>query len=791
MKLERKQKERSVARVFANVKEGLTSKQVLELTSAGFSNVSSKKPYKPVKRIIFENVFTYFNLIFFVLGFCLLLVGSYKDMSFLFVVILNILIGTFQQIRSKIKIDKLNLISALKSVVVRDEKEQVILNSEVVRDDIIIFKTGDQITVDAVVLEGEIQVDESLLTGETDPILKTQKCELLSGSFVLSGKCVARVERVGDSCYASSLANEAKKDVKHIKSEMMNAINKIIKIIGFTIIPFGVVLFLKQTFLLKIEYAKSIKTVVAAVVGMIPEGLYLLTSVALLVSVIKLIESKVLVHDMSCIETLARVDVVCVDKTGTITEPKMKVVGVKWISELEEKIGEEALNAVIQNMPADNATSKALKEKFIKKTSWQVVKVHPFLSSTKWFGVEFLDKGSFLIGAPEFVLKEDFDRIENVINKIISEGKRVLLLAKLDGKISKSELKGKVMPLALISLENPIRKGVHKTFGFFQSQGVNIKVISGDNPLSVLTVCKRAKIDNIDRYVDASTLKTDEEIKQAVKKFDIFGRVTPVQKRKIVRALQTQENKTVAMVGDGVNDVLALRASDVGVAMASGSEAASQACELVLLNSDFEFMPNVVMEGRRVINNIQRFAALFLAKNIFSFCFAFLALFLKLRFPIMPYQFTFISALTIGMPSFFLTMEPTTSIVKGSFIKNVFKKALPGGICNLIIMLFVQILFSVLKIDFSEISYVSATLLGITGLFILFEVCKPINKLKKLVVISMSVLMGCCILFVRGFSNIFHLSFKSLFVLVFMGVLIKPLLNFLILVFKKDRHKKN
>ena len=433
--------DRNDERIFATVEDGLSSNQVEAIKEKGFLNVSSKKSYKTVGRIIFDNIFTYFNLIFIALGICLVLVGAYKDMSFLLVIFFNILIGSGQQIRSKIKIDKLNLISSSKSLVIRDGKEQIILNDEVVRDDIIIFKTGDQINIDAIVLKGEVQVDESLLTGESDPVFKAKNKELLSGSFVLSGSCVARVLKVGDSCYACKLSNEAKKDVKKNKSEMMNSINKIIKVIGFIIIPFGLVLFLKQTFLLGVEYKKSVPTIVAALVGMIPEGLYLLTSIALLVGVVKLIEYKVLVHDMSCIETLARVNMICVDKTGTITEPTMKVVDViNFLRPDKGKYVLDVLNAVVDNMPPDNPTAKALKENFIKGSKLKVLKIFPFLSTTKWFGVEFENNEKFVIGAPEFILKEDYVKIKGRVEENMKEDKRVLLLATIDGRIEDNNL---------------------------------------------------------------------------------------------------------------------------------------------------------------------------------------------------------------------------------------------------------------------------------------------------------------------------------------------------------------
>ncbi len=775
-------------RIFAKEKDGLNSKQVQNQIEKGLVNVTLKNTHKSFKRIVFDNVFTYFNLIFFTLGFLLVLVGSYEDMAFLFVVFFNIIIGVVQQIRSKIKIDRLNLISSAKSVVVRDGAKTKILNSQVVRDDIIIFKTGDQINVDAVVLSGCVQVDESLLTGEADPVSKEKNEQLLSGSFVLSGSCVARVENVGNCCYANKLVFEAKKDVKKNKSYMMNAINTIIKIISVAIVPFGIILFLKQVYLLNMGVKNSVKTVVAALVGMIPEGLYLLTSVSLLVSVLKLVKAKVLVHEMSSIETLARVDLICVDKTGTITESNMKVVEVLKLFGTCEKIDlQEAINAVVSNMPADNITAKALKKSFYKSSGWEVEKIHPFLSSTKWFGVEFKKNGKFLIGAPEFVLKDDYFKVKSEVEEFLNNGQRVLLLAKLEGEIKDNEIFGDVKPLALIMLENPIKKSIFKIFSFFQSQGVKIKVISGDNPDFVFNVCKKAKIKDVKGCIDASKIENEEDLEKVVFENDVFGRVSPVQKRDIVRLLKKDKKHTVAFVGDGVNDVLALRDSDVGVAMVSGSDAAVQACEIVLLNSDFEFMPKIVMEGRRVINNIERFATLFLTKNVFSFLFAFLALIFKLRFPITPYQFTVINAITIGIPSFFLTMEPTTSLVKGSFVKNVFKKAIPCGICNVVMMILVQVLFSLFKINSAEISNVSAAILGISGVFILLEVCRPLNVLKRWIVLLMGALIVICIFFVKGFANVFYISFKSNLTLIFLSILIWPMLKFLNFVFKNKK----
>ena len=506
-------KRRNIKRIETTAEFGLTSEQVELIRDAGYSNTFSNKSYKTVKQIIFDNIFTFFNLVFFILGVCLFIARSYKDMSFLMIIVLNTLIGIFQQIRSKIKLDKLTLISSPKSAVIRNGEKLSILNCELVRDDVVILKSGDQITADATVIKGEIQVDESLLTGESDPISKTAGDMLLSGSFVLSGKCFARLDNVGQDSYAAKLTSEAKQNIRKPQSDMMASLDKLIRIIGFTIIPIGLILFFKQTFILKMAWDDSTTTTVSALIGMIPEGLYLLTSIALAISVVKLMESKTLVQEMSCIETLARVDVLCVDKTGTITEPQMKVAELVPLFNNGEKDIEKIVNSVVFNMPPDNSTSLALKQHFSQQSDWKIKKFHPFLSSTKWSAAEFESHGTYAIGAPEFILKEQYQTIEKTVNKYISQGSRVLLVARLDGKIEKNALVGQKKPICLILIENSIRKEAPTTFKFFEEQGVQIKVISGDNPLTVSQIAKKAKIKNAEKYVDARTLKTEEDMR--------------------------------------------------------------------------------------------------------------------------------------------------------------------------------------------------------------------------------------------------------------------------------------
>lgn len=768
-----------VKRIKTIPEKGLTSQQVIKLKAAGYSNVCHNQSYKTIRQIIFDNIFTFFNLMFFILGVCLFFANSHKDMFFLIIVILNTLIGIFQQIRSKIKLDKLTVISSPKSIVIRDGKKISVRNSELVRDDIIILRSGDQITADCTLLKGDIQVDESLLTGESDPISKKIGQKLLSGSFVLSGECFARLDNIGEDSYASKLVAEAKKQVKKPQSDMMASLDKLIRVIGFTIIPIGLVLFFKQTFILNMNYQDSVTTTVSALVGMIPEGLYLLTSIALAISVINLLESKTLVHDMGSIETLARVNVLCVDKTGTITEPNMKVTNIVPLFNNSKNDMYEIINEIVFNMQADNATSKALKEHFNKSKKWEINQFYPFLSSTKWSAANFKDYGTYVIGAPEFILNEKYKSIESTVNEYISQGTRVLLVSKLDGSIEKNNLIGNVTPLCLILIENPIRKEAPKTFQFFKEQGVQIKVISGDNPIAVSRIAQRAKIENADKYIDASTLKTEQDIKHALKKYTVFGRVTPDQKRTFVKILKENKKNTVAMTGDGVNDVLALKNADVGVAMASGSDAACQASELVLLNSDFSSMPKVVMEGRRVINNIERSASLFLVKNIFSFIFSIIALFANVPYPITPFQWTLISTLTIGIPSFFLTIEPTTSIVKGRFIVNVLKKALPGGLCNVLIIIVLQICSAIFCFDLKELSTTATVLLATNGLLVLFEVCKPLSWKRLTIFLSMVISMVFAIFMLPNFFSLVPISATVLIVLIILIILNYPLLRLL------------
>ena len=628
---------RNIPVINADFREGLSPEEVRLRQQNGLRNITPASNTKTERQIIKEKVFTFFNLIFIVLAASLLIVGSFKNLAFLIVAVANTVIGIFQEIRAKRAVDKLTLVAAGTLKAIRSGERVSVRTDQLVRDDIVEFAAGDQICADAVVRDGQMQVNESLLTGEADAIIKNVGDTLKSGSFVISGRCRAQLTHVGADSYAAKLAAEARRDVRSTKSEMMQSLTKLITVVGIALIPMGIILFIRQMQTLALR--DSVEATVAALIGMIPEGLYLLTSVAIAVSCMKLARSRVLVQDMNCIETLAHVDVLCVDKTGTITEPEMEVTDIYPVesSRFSYEDIENILAAFYYGEEPDNETARAMALQFGRESNWRAVKRIPFSSSSKYSAADFGAHGKYVIGAPEFVMGTRYEQIRENTEPWTARGCRVLLLASyeasFEGKLE-SEL---VTPIALIYLTNLIRPDAPKTFRYFAEQGVSIRVISGDNPLTVSEVAANAGIENADRYVDSTTLVSDRDYAEAVRKYTVFGRVTPEQKRKLIRAFKA-EGHTVAMTGDGVNDVLALKDADCGIAMASGSQAASQVAQIVLLNSQFSAMPSIVGEGRRVINNIQRAASLFLVKNIFSFALTLLLLFIDMPFPLQAIQ---------------------------------------------------------------------------------------------------------------------------------------------------------
>ena len=729
---------------------GLTDEEVRQRVEEGFTNRTDISTDKTTKEIVISNVFTYFNLIFLVITILLIMVGSFRNLTFLPIIIGNTVIGIVQEIRAKKTLEKMSLLNAPHADVIRNGSVKQISTDELVKDDVILLTAGKQICADAVVISGNIQVNESLLTGEADEVEKTEGSTLMSGSFVVSGECYARLEKVGNESYISRLSLEAKSMGDKEQSEMIRSINLIVKWVGIVIIPIGLILFWQSHFVNGESITKSVTSTVAAIIGMIPEGLYLLTTVALALSTMKLARKKVLLHDMKSIETLARVDVLCVDKTGTITEPDMKLKEIflcknsgadgtqtaLTLDELKSLILDYA-NASVDN----NATMLALKAYAAEALTNNTFALHrtavsqqAFSSSLKYGSVTFSD-GTYLLGAPEFIMHEDFARIEEEIIPYADKGDRVLLFARYNGENVENGINGSVTPLGFVALANPIRANAVKTFEYFKSQGVAIKVISGDNPRTVSRIAIQAGIESAESFVDAATLDTEDKIADAVNKYTVFGRVTPKQKKQLVKALQAKGH-TVAMTGDGVNDILAMKDADCSVAMASGSEAAAQAAQVVLLDSDFAHMPDVVYEGRRVVNNIQRSASLFLVKNIFSLLLSLFSVILMVTYPLEPAQVSLISMFTIGVPGFLLALEQNKDRIKGHFITNVMLKALPGGLTDVIAVGALVVCGEVFCISDASIGTIATLVLSVVGFMILFKISEPLNGMKYAVIIG-------------------------------------------------------
>ncbi len=759
---------------------GLTAQQVQEHRMHGWTNQPVDPPSKTTKEIIQENVFTYFNLIFLVLAVLLCLVGSFRDLTFLPVIVLNTLIGIIQETRAKKVLDNLTMLNAPHAMVIRDGKKSQINAEDLVVDDIVIFEAGNQVCADAEVCAGEVQVNESLLTGESDEITKRKGDQLMSGSFIVSGQCHARLDKVGADSYISRLTLEAKAMQNTEQSEMIRSLDKLVKWVGVAIIPIGIILFI-QAFVFQGEgFQSSVTSMIAAVIGMIPEGLYLLASVALAVSSIRLAQKKVLLHDMKCIETLARVNVLCVDKTGTITENTMEVQDVIPTKEYEEgklRPLSELLGDFTAAQSSDNITMEAMKRYFKIASGKKAVAKTGFSSASKYSSVTF-EEASYVLGAPEFVLKEQYENYEEAISAHASKGARVLVFGTAKEEPDGKPLKEAVMPLAYVLLANPIRQEAKETFTYFAEQGVEVKVISGDNPLTVSEVAKEAGIAGAERYVDASTLHTEEEMRAAVLNNAVFGRVTPNQKRKFVQILK-EEGKTVAMTGDGVNDVLALKDADCSIAMASGSDAAAQASQLVLLESDFSCMPEVVLEGRRVVNNIQRSASLFLVKNIFSFLLSLVSFVFMFTYPLEPSQISLISMFTIGVPAFFLALEPNKNIIKGHFLTNVFLKALPAALTDVLAVGALVIFGRTFGVSSADISTAATMLLSIVGFMILYTISAPMNVLRGVILGGCIVGLLFCSIFLNDLFAITGMTTKCVMLFVVFAIATEPVLRYL------------
>lgn len=726
---------------------GLTEAQAAARPAAG----DGTTPGRTEKEIVLTHIFTFFNGIFALLAALLLIAGSsLMNMGFLVVAVINTAIGTIQEIRAKRAVDRLTLVAAQPVRVIRDGRERELPAQQLVAGDMACFSQGDALPADGILRSGEMWVDESQLTGEADAVCKRPGDTVQSGSAVLAGSGRVQLTAVGADCFAAVLAREAKAHPRAKKSGMTRSLDKLIFVVAIALVPTGAVLFFQEWRVLELGFRESVEGTVAALVGMIPEGLYLLTSVAMAASALKLSRKKVLVQDMNCIERLARVDVLCVDKTGTITEPEMEMENLVPLTDDPPEYLEHMLGAMYQE--PDNATARAIHVLF-PQSPWQVERRVPFSPVTKWSAMTAAGEGTFLVGAPSTLMGSRFGEIGEKVKSWTDLGSRVLLAAAYEGDLGQRVEEENLRPLALLILTSPLRPGARETFSYFESQGVSLRVISGDDPATAAMVAQRAGIAGADRYVDASRLESPGDYARAVEEYNVFGRVRPEQKRELVAALQRQGH-TVAMTGDGVNDLLAMKQADCSVAMGSGAQAASQLASLVLLNSDFAAMPGIVAEGRRVINNIQRAATLFLVKNIFSLALSLVTVLLGWPYPLQPIHLTVISALTIGIPSFFLAMEPNYERVEGAFLPGVLRRAFPGGLTNVFAVVVCQAFRKVFGLPGAVISTVCAGILAVVGMMVLFQVCKRFNLFRGIIWSAMAV---CLVLVFTQLGEFFEL----------------------------------
>ena len=726
-----------------NLNEGLSSKQVKLRIEQGLTNKETSVPTKTIPRIIRDNIFTLFNFLNFGLALAIFAVGSYKNLLFMGIVLCNTLISTVQEIRSKLVIDKLSVITSTKTKVIRDGKIVTIDNDDIVLDDIILFKSGNQIVTDAIIMEGEVSVNESFITGETELITYKEGDMLKSGSFIVVGNCKAKVEHVSLDNYTNVISKDAKY-VKPINSILMNSLNKIIKVISILIIPLGLLLFLNQYNLDKNLELAVINTV-AALIGMIPEGLVLLTSTVLAVSVIRLARLNVLVQELYCIEMLARVDTICLDKTGTITDGKMEVIKV---INLNKKYNlEEVMGNIVNNLEVDNATSEAISNYFKKYDNYEVIKKIPFSPIYKYSGVEFKE-GKFVFGAPEFLTKKEIREVKE------NQDNRTLLICFNDE------------PIGVIVLKDTIRKNAKKTLDYLAKEGVDIKIISGDSVKTVSKIARDAGLTDI-RSIDVSSLN-NLELENAILENNIFARVTPLQKKQMVEILQKNKH-FVAMTGDGVNDVLALKQADCSITIKNATDAARNVSQLVLLDDDFDSIPSIVREGRRTINNIERSATLFLAKTGYAFFLAVIFMFVNFNYPFQPIQLTLTNFFTIGVPSFILALEPNNNRIKGNFLINVFSRSLPTSLTIVLNIVIIALLGNFFLLNDVQISTLCVIMTGFTGFLLLFKICFPLNRLRlSLIIILILGFIGTLI----GFREFFALTVLNLKMFIFILILV-------------------
>ena len=732
---------------------GLTKKEINERIKNNLINYNTDIKTKSIKAIILSNVFTIFNLLNFSIALAIFMVGSYKNLLFMGVVFCNTIISIIQEANSKRVIDKLSVIASTKVLAIRNGQEKTINLDEIVLDDIIKLKIGNQVITDSIIKEGTVYVDESFITGESDLVEKKEGDMLLSGSFIVSGECISKVEHIGIDNYTSKISKEAKY-IKKINSVIMSSLNKIIKFVSIVIVPLGLILFLRQYNLDK-NITDAVVNTSAAIISMIPEGLVLLTSTVLAVSVIKLGRKRVLVQDLYCIETLARVDTICLDKTGTLTEASLEV---EKVIPLNNNHDINKILSAMGNILNDNITIKAIHDKFSKNIKLDYIEKIPFSSKKKYSGVIFKDEGTYILGAPDFLTKDKY--LLNKINEY-NEYRTILLMhTKFFDSLDNLE------PVAIILIKDKIRKNASNTLSYFKMQGVDIKIISGDSISTVSNVARNVCLENI-KCIDITKVKKEDNLRKIVEEYNVFCRVSPNDKKSIIKALKKNKH-TIAMTGDGVNDVLALKEADLSIAMASGSDAARNVSQIVLLDSNFDAVIDILLEGRRTINNIERSSTLFLTKTIYATLLAIIFLFVSLDYPFQPIQLSLISSITIGIPSFVLALQPNKDLVKGNFFLNVISKSIPSALTVVINVIFTMIVGYIFKLTNQEISTMAISLVAFTGFILLFKLCYPFNKLRLILYIGLIILF---IINIIGFNRIYDLVMLNTNIFILIAIL--------------------
>jgi len=761
-----------------SVMEGLTEQEVSRRKEEGLVNIAQESITKTKGQIIKDNVWTLFNAFNLVIGICLALVGAYTNMAYLLIIIVNVSIGIIQEIHAKKMVEDLSLLGASKAVVVRSGKEFEIAVEELVLDDMTILGLGSQVCSDSIVMQGQIEVNESLLTGESDPVIKKPGDSLLSGSFVISGKCYAKVAHVGADNFATKLTQGAKKH-KQINSELLNSMRKVTKFTSYFIVPIGILLFLEAYVLRSDTMANSVISTAAALLGMLPKGLVLLISTSLVVGIIKLSKKNVLVQNLYALETLAHVDMLCLDKTGTITEGKMRVSGIYPVDVTVMPISvEQAVGRFVGVMEDNNATFMALKDYFTSDMTYKPIHRTPFSSDRKWSSATFEDIGTIIIGAPEKILRQstNSDSSDTMLPSEAAAaqelGKRILCLGFTPTQQLDDTLPGASF-VAAIEFSDPIRKDAKETLAFFKQEDVEVKIISGDNPLTVSSIAKQAGLTEYRSYIDMSEVHLEEEIAAAAEEYSIFGRVSPNQKSQLVKALQSKGH-TVAMTGDGVNDVLALKEADLSIAMASGSDAARQVSKLVLLDSDFTAIPDVVMEGRRVVNNITRFGGVFLVKTIYSILLAIYSVITLTAFPFSPIQITLYDGVIEGYPSFLLSFEPSRKRIEGNFLRSVITQALPYSLLILLNIIVTTQISPAMGISRDEAVTVMYYLTSLAGILAVFRACRPFNKIRAFVSITATIGFYLAAYLFSGLLHLQPLTMPALKLLAVLVVLCVP-----------------